>query len=76
MVVEGRFDRELAYFVSGAAQYDFFDEEIQYSAGTGVEYYLRELTRFTAGLEYYSAGQTSSSESGVVLGTVGVSHSF
>jgi hypothetical protein len=76
VVVEGRVNDKLSYFVSGAAQYDFFDEELQYSAGAGLEMYVSDRTRFIAGLEYYSAGQTSSSSAGVVLATVGVSVAF
>lgn len=76
VVVEGRVNDKLSYFLSGAAQYDFFDKEVQYSAGAGLELYVSDRTRLTAGLEYYSAGQTTSSGSGVVLATVGVSVAF
>ena len=76
VVVEGRMNDKLSYYVSGALQYDFFDDEIQYSAGTGVEYYINDRVRLTSGLEYYSAGQTSSSDAGVVVGTIGLSITF
>ena len=76
VVVEGRLNNKVSYFVSGAAQYDFFDEEIQYSAGSGLEFYVNDRTRLTTGLEYYSAGQTSSSAAGVVVGTIGLAITF
>ena len=76
VVVEGRLGRDVSYFVAGAVQYDFFDEEVQYSAGTGVEVNLSDRLRFVTGLEYYSAGQTSSSDSGVVVGMAGFSYTF
>jgi len=76
VVVEGRVSQDVSYFVSGAIQYDFFDEEFQYSAGTGLEVYLNERTRLVGGVEYYSAGQTSSTDEGVIVGTLGVSITF
>ncbi len=33
VVIEGRVNDKLAYFVSGAAQYDFFDEDLQVQRG-------------------------------------------
>jgi hypothetical protein len=50
--------------------------KIQYRAGTGLEFFVSDSVRFTGGLEYLSAGQTSSSAAGVVLGNLGVSVSF
>ncbi|MGI9241073.1 MAG: tetratricopeptide repeat protein [Verrucomicrobiales bacterium] len=76
VVVEGRVSDKISYFLSGAAQYDFYDEEMQYSAGAGLELYVSDRTRLTTGVEYYSAGQTTSSGSGVILATVGVSIAF
>ena len=76
LTVEGRLNDKFSYFVQGAAQYDFFDKEIQYRAGTGLEMFLNDTTRLTGGLEYLSAGQTSSSSAGVILGNLGVSVSF
>ena len=76
VVFEGRVNNKVSYFVAGATQYDFFDEEFQYSAATGLEFYLNDRTRFTTGVEYYSAGQTASSDSGVLLATVGLSITF
>ena len=76
LTIEGRINDQFSYFVQGAAQYDFFDKEIQYRAGTGLEFFVSDSVRFTSGLEYLSAGQTSSSAAGVVLGNLGVSVSF
>ena len=76
VVLEGRLSKDVAYYVSGAAQYDFFDEELQYSAGAGIEVYVSDRTRIVGGLEYYSAGQTSSRDDGVIVGTLGVSITF
>jgi hypothetical protein len=76
VVVEGRLNKYFSYYVSGAVGYDFFDREIQYSVGTGVEVQMSDRWRFIAGVEYYSAGQTTSSLAGVVLGTAGFSYTF
>lgn len=76
LTIEGRINDKFAYFVQGAAQYDFFDKEIQYRAGTGLEIFLSDTVRLSSGLEYLSAGQTSSSAAGVILGNLGISVAF
>ncbi len=76
LTVEGTVTPNLSYFLVAAAQWDFFDKEMQYRAATGLEYYLSERVRLTGTLEYLSAGQTANSAAGVVLGTVGLAVSF
>jgi hypothetical protein len=76
LTVEGSVNSDLSYFLVAAAQWDFFDKDMQYRAAAGIEYYVSDRVRLTSTLEYLSAGQTSNSAAGVVLGTAGIAISF
>lgn len=74
--IEGRLSADVSYYANGAIQYDFFDKEVQYSAGGGLEMFFSDDVSVTAGVEYFSTGQASSSGSGVVIGNLGLSIRF
>ncbi len=74
--VDGRLSENLAWYVTGALQYDFYDKEVQYSAGAGLEAFFSDNVRLVLGLDYYSAGQGASGDSGVIVGNAGVSIAF
>ncbi len=76
LTVEGTVNPDLSYFLVAAAQWDFFDKDMQYRAAAGLEYFVSDRVRLTSTLEYLSSGQTSNSAAGVVLGTAGIAISF